>query len=344
MPRPGPEAETVHRLWTLLRLIPRRPRRADTGTLKRQLDAEGIDVTPRSIQRDLQHLAARFQNLHCDERSKPYGWSWDGDVPMLEIPGMELSAAVTFELVQAHLAQALPRSTLKTLDPYFGRAREVIRNTTSAKLARWPSKVRVLPRGISLRAPEVPPRVLDVVYNALLEDRCLRALYRPRHAPNAKKYELNPLGLVVRDGTLALVCTFWEYDDPHYVLLHRMSQAELLETAARRPTGFDLDAFLARGGVGFVHGDPIALEALVAREVAITLHETPLSTDQSLAPAGEEHELLRATVPNTLDLRGWLQSYGPLLEVRKPVALRKELAESARQLAAMYGKRGGKSK
>jgi len=341
MPRPGPEAETVHRLWTLLRLIPRRPRRADTGTLKRQLDAEGIEVTPRSIQRDLQHLAARFPNLHCDERSKPYGWSWDGDVPLLEIPGMGLGSAVTFELVQAYLTHALPRSTLRTLDPYFARAREVIRNTASAKLARWPSKVRVLPRGISLRAPEVPPRVLDVVYTALLEDRRLRAHYRPRHAPEAKKYELNPLGLVVRDGTLALVCTFFDYDDPHYVLLHRMAQAELLETATRRPKGFDLDAFLARGGVGFVHGDPIALEALVAREVAITLHETPLSTDQVLTPAGEGHELLRVTVPNTLDLRGWIQSYGPLIEVKKPAALRKELAEGARQLAAMYGKRGG---
>ncbi len=342
MPRPGPEAETVHRLWTLLRLIPRRPRRADTGALKRQLDAEGIDVTPRSIQRDLQHLAARFPNLHRDERSKPYGWSWDGDVPLLEIPGMGLASAVTFELVQAHLTHALPRSTLRTLDPYFARAREVIRKTASAKLARWPSKVRVLPRGLSMRAPEVSSRVLDVVYSALLEERRLRAHYRPRHASEAKKYELNPLGLVVRDGTLSLVCTFFDYEDPHYVLLHRMSQAELLESAARRPKGFDLDAFLARGGVGFVHGDPIALEARVAREVAITLHETPLGTDQELTPAGDEHELLRATVPNTLELRGWLQSYGPLIEVKKPAELRKELAESARQLAAMYGKRGGK--
>jgi predicted DNA-binding transcriptional regulator YafY len=342
MPRPGPEAETVHRLWTLLRLIPRRPQRADTGTLKRQLETEGIDVTPRSIQRDLQHLAARFPSLHCDERSKPYGWAWDGDVPLLEVPGMGVGSAVTFELVQLYLARALPRSTLRTLDPYFARAREVIRNTTSAKLARWPSKVRVLPRGLSLRAPEVSARVLDVVYSALLEDRRLRALYRPRHASEAKKYELNPLGLVVRDGTLALVCTFWDYADPHYVLLHRMTQAELLDTEARRPKGFDLDAFLARGGVGFAHGDPIALEAVVAREVAITLHETPLSADQALTPVDEEHERLRATVPNTLDLRGFLQSYGALIEVKKPLALRKELAANARQLAKMYGKRGTK--
>lgn len=342
MPRPGPEAETVHRLWTLLRLIPRRPRRADTGTLRRQLDAEGIEVTARSVQRDLQHLAARFPSLHCDERSKPYGWCWDGDVPLLEIPGMGLGSAVTFELVQAYLAHALPRSTLRTLDPYFARAREVIRTTATAKLSRWPSKVRVLPRGLSLRAPEVPPRVLDVVYSALLEERRFRALYRPRHAKETKKYELDPLGLVVQNGTLALVCTFWDYDDPHYVLLHRMTQAELLDTAARRPKGFDLDAFLARGGVGFMRGDPVVLEAVVAREVAITLHETPLSTDQVLTALDEDHELVRATVPDTLDLRGWLQSYGPLIEVKKPSALRRELAEGAKRLAAMYRKGGAK--
>ena len=45
---------------TLLRRLPRHPRRLEPARLKDKLDAMGIAVTPRTIQRDLNALAAVF--------------------------------------------------------------------------------------------------------------------------------------------------------------------------------------------------------------------------------------------------------------------------------------------
>ena len=73
MARQGSISETLFRHWQMLRLIPRAPRRIDAATLERLLRQEGIEVQRRSIQRDLESLAATFTALECDERSKPYG-------------------------------------------------------------------------------------------------------------------------------------------------------------------------------------------------------------------------------------------------------------------------------
>jgi predicted DNA-binding transcriptional regulator YafY len=226
----------------MLRLVPRAPRKIDSASIEHLLASEGIEIGRRSIQRELESLATSFPALGCDRRSKPYGWSWDRDAPTLEVPGMSLSQAVTLDLVRSYLVQALPRSTLRSLSPYFERARETLEKNRGARLTRWSGKVRVVPRGQAMRPADVPAKVLDGVYTALLEERRLRASYRPRGSSKQKEYTINPLGLVLRDGTLVLVCTFSGYEDIRQVLLHRMSRAELLDAAATVPKGFDLDA------------------------------------------------------------------------------------------------------
>jgi predicted DNA-binding transcriptional regulator YafY len=69
---------------------------------------------------------------------------------------------------------------------------------------------------------------------------------------------------------------------------------------------------------------------------AINLHETPLSKNQRLADYDDEQELLEASVTDTIELRAWLHSYGDMLEVLEPKALRREFASAAKKLAARY--------
>jgi predicted DNA-binding transcriptional regulator YafY len=338
MPRQGSISETLYRHWQLLRLIPRSPRRIDAASIERHLRAEGIEVARRSIQRDLESLATSFP-IECDERSKPYGWSWKSDAEALEMPPMSVRAAVTLELVRGYLTQTLPRTTLKSLDPYFARAKDVLAKSPNAKLARWPSKVRVVPRGAPLRAPAVSPRVLDVVYEALLQERRFVARYRPRGTTTLKEYDVNPLALLVRGNTLTLVCTLREYEDVRHLLLHRIASAELLDSPTRVLRGFDLDHHINQGRASFPKGSHIALKLLVDQQVALTLEETPLAADQRLTPFDDQRQGVDATVADTMELRGWLTSYGPLVEVLEPATLRATFASAAREMARLYAKR-----
>jgi hypothetical protein len=66
-------------------MLPKAPRRIDTGTLVARLRERGHDVHRRTVQRDLVTLATVFPII-ADERDKPYGWRWADGVELLCLP------------------------------------------------------------------------------------------------------------------------------------------------------------------------------------------------------------------------------------------------------------------
>lgn len=252
-------SDTLLRHWTLLRAIPRSPRGMTVAELHRHLDGQGYPARRRTVERDLELLSGVFPLL-CDDSARPYRWSWPQD-RMLDVPGMDPSTALTFGLANRFLEQVLPRTSLNQLQPYFEHARAVLDATAPGGLAAWPDKVRILPRGLKLIAPEIDAAILDTVYAALLADRRFWCRYRPRDAEEDKEYDVNPLGLVVRDAVIYLVCTLWDYDDLKQLALHRIRAAEPRDAQVRRPPGFDLDGYIRTGAFSMPFSDqPIRLE------------------------------------------------------------------------------------
>src|SRR5690606_1268676 len=74
-------SNTILRQWLVLRMLPRAPRRIDTGAIETRLRERGIEVHRRTIQRDLLDLAEVFP-IVADERAKPYGWRWSEDAEL----------------------------------------------------------------------------------------------------------------------------------------------------------------------------------------------------------------------------------------------------------------------
>lgn len=242
MARNGNTSQTVRRLVRILQLVPQ-GKKVDAARIQRQLASEGMHVQLRSVQRELEQLADLFPGLECDRRFKPYGWSWSKKAPLAPAPG--LFSAVILELVRRHLLPALPRETLRELEPYLAQAREILRRNPPAPLCRWLGKVRVA-SGSQLH--DIPCGVQDAVYAALLEDRRLRVTYRPGQAGPDEQLEIDPLGIVVRPLQVVLVCA----RDGRGICqlpLHRLRAAEVLDAPATAPDGFNLDDYVPGGGL-----------------------------------------------------------------------------------------------
>lgn len=333
--------ETLLRQWAVLQLLPRAPRKIDTATLRRMLGERGHGIGQRTLQRDLLALMRVFP-LVCDDRSKPFGWSWMRDAPTFDLPGMDPQAALTFHLVGHHLRHLLPVSTARHLAPHVRRAAEVLGALTPPGLGEWPAKVRVVPQGLPLTPPEVSDAVLETVYDALLRERRFVASYQRRGHSEPRSYEVHPLGLVVRSGIFYLICCLGEHQDPRQLLLHRMRAAELLDVPRRPAPGFDLDAYVAAGHLGFLlHGEPVDLRLRVHPAFAVTLRETPLRPEQTLVEQPDGHWVLGARIPDTQQLRTWLLGHGPLVEVLGPPELRQWMGAELRRAAGAYGGRKG---
>jgi len=329
--------ETIVRHWHILRMIPRLPRKVEAGTIHRRLlDLEPASpVTKRTVERDLHTLTASFP-LQFDG-CKPQGWSWRQDAESLDVPGMDLTAALTFRMAEEYLSRLLPHTCLTSLSPHMKRARTLLGDPGHGGLADWPEKVKVVPRTQPLLPPGIEPEVMDVVYEALLRNRRFKGIYK-RQGEGGKEMEVNPLGLVFNDPAVYLVGTCWDYQDVRLLALHRFATAELLDTPVSQPDDFDLQSYIDGGALGFTNhpGSKIRLKARFTCGAAAHLRESPLSADQKISQDGKEWVVVEANVGDTDQLRWWLLGFGPQVEVLAPRALREEFVEKMRTMGELY--------
>jgi len=276
-------SDTLMRQWQMLKSIPRHPSKISTTEMIQHLADEGFETTQRTIQRDLMRLSTIYP-LVCDERSKPFGWSWLADADVMEVPGMDSDTALAFYLAEKYLEPLLPPTTTKRMQPHFKIARSMLDQFTDDKgVPAWRNKVRVLHRGPGLKSPAIRPEVQKAVYEALLRGRRLDVTYLARGAAASKQYELNPLGLILKDGLFYLVCSMWDYTDIRLITLHRLQQAAVMDIPSKSPDGFDLDGYIASGELDFAIGGDIRLKARIQGSVAQHLEERPLHEDQKLS-------------------------------------------------------------
>ena len=328
--------DTLMRQWQMLRMIPRHPQVITATQLKRKLENEQYMVTKRTVERDLQSLSAVFP-LTLDESSRPFGWSWQADACNFNVPGLSNNEALTFVMVEQHLKTMLPSSTLSQLQPYFKAAKQHLNDIPrSERIRSWLNKVRTVPPAQPLLPSPVNPEVQQAVYNALLADKQLDIRYKKRGASNMSDYRVHPLAVVQR-GPVAYLCCHVNYDDGlRKFAMHRIQSVTVTDEPVEIPKGFSVDELIEGGEFGFGKGKQIKLEAIFHHGVGDHLFETPISTDQSLVDMGEGKLRLKTTVADTQQLVWWLLGLGDGVEVVKPSALRKKMADTIENMSLLY--------
>ena len=288
----------------------------------------------RTVQRDLNALAKSFP-LDFDE-SKPQGWCWSQGASQFEIPSMDAHAALTFNLVEQYMQNLLPRSTLSHMAPWFDAAQGVV-NSQASSVTKWRDKLRVIPHTLNKIPAPIDPDIQATIYDGLLNERQMEVTYRAiTTGLEAKTYPVHPLGLVVMEQVVYLVCTVKDYQDARFLAVHRIDAARLLDADAVKPKSFDIDEFIGREFGIRLGKTPLNLVLQVRGVLAKYLAETPVAPDQSMTPMDGKWTRVRVRVQDTIQLRTWLRSLGPDAVVDGPALLREQLAHEWSVLKALY--------
>jgi len=117
-------SDAILRRWAMLRALPRHPRQITAREVTDRLRHQGFECTKRTIERDLERLSEHWP-ITANQRNRPYGWFWMANAEVLDIPGMDLPAALAFQLAREYLAPLLPPPILAHLQPHFDRAAHV---------------------------------------------------------------------------------------------------------------------------------------------------------------------------------------------------------------------------
>lgn len=324
--------DTVWRQWSLLRLMPRAPTWTTASELRKALARQGIEVSRRTIERDLQVLSGRFPLL-ADESSKPFGWCWARDANFQFTPRLSASQGVALLLAKAHLRTLLPSTVLAELIPLFDLADQELAH---GDWSDWHRRTAVVPTSLSLLPPSIAPGVLNDVHEALLSRRKLVASYRSKGATASRETTIHPLGLIVRGPVQYLVCTLFDYGDIRQLALHRLSATQVSSERCEIPDGFDFPEYV-RPAMKYESEGPVRLVARFAPDAADHLRETALSKDQRMVELADTGRIeVSATVELDQTLRWWLKAFGSRVEVREPAELRDEFAADLRASLAQY--------
>ncbi len=329
------------RLIKLMQLIPTNRegvrRRIGTRELEVKLKEMGFKVSRRTLQRDLQNLQGAFPGLLNDEQRDALGWFWEDSMTTTEsIPAMDYTMAFAITLLDRLLYPQLP-GLMNRMQPLVRAAHRLL----DAQKNKTPERIYVIPRTMPLKPVEQDDAINDGIYEALVTGRRFRAQYRRRDGAVAE-YQLNPLGLVFRHEITYLVATAWDYDDPRHYALHRFVPGTLAlqDEKAREPEGFSLAEYIHKGGFQYLRSQAVVkLRLLMEAETAQHLEETPLSDDQVISDARKERagwKVIRASVPDTEQLRWWLLGLGGKVMVKAPKKLAREIQSLHAEALALY--------
>ena len=330
-------SDTVLRQISMLELIPRYPAKTFTNEIKDKLENLGYETTLRTIQRDL-HELSRILPIVSDERSQPFGWSWEKDAQGYESPAMDPIQALTFSLAAQYLEPLMPKANFERMEGFFARAEKVLVGSEKTKLARWRKRVKVVSENMRFKDPKVNLDVRQKIYRAVYEGIQIQALYRKRGEKVADERHIHPLGIVLKGSMHYLICMMDEDPiNPRYLPLQRFEKVELLDQKVREPKNFDLDNFIHKNNLGFAYSDKLyTFEAIFDKTMAFHLIETPLNSSQKVQELSGNKLLIKARVPDTLQFEQWLMSFGADVEIIKPKKLRDKFKKIAKQMRRMY--------
>lgn len=328
--------DSLIRYLDMLSRIPKDPLFITTPELLKQLQNAGYDVDLRTVQRDLIKLSgSSFSPIFNSGNTKPLQWSWPS-FHRVHLPTMTSQEALTFKLVETFLDGLLPPAIKQQLSDYFQSANSVIQ---ASPLANWVDKIRIIPSSLSLQPPAIADTVLDTVYQALLTQRQISAIYQGVDQ-TPKSFNVHPLGLVFRNKVIYLVATIGDSSNIKQLALHRFIETQLTELLAASPSGFLLETYINQGEFDYPVADDgsyINLKLRIGGYLKQLLSETPLHDEQQIWDEGDEF-ILETPILDTAQLRWWIRSFATEIEVLEPFELREEFAAEAMDLNKIYRK------
>lgn len=332
----------VHRLFALLQCLPRTPdalspqqlaqRIAERFEIEAYLPIEVSAETARKrLQRDLSHLEQLLGSdvLHCERsmRQRPL-YSLDAD---LVLPGQDPDLTVIWQTLSQLGALAIPPLVAKDA---ARRTRQTVRHLTEAQ-RNWSAKVRLHSRMWLPAPPLIDPGTLQVVQQALFEDRQLLLTYTSRGVKIPKLYShVHPLLLLIRDGVVYLVArhraTIKQF------ALHRMSLAEVLLDGCDR-ADFDPDLWLTTCGDPYQELQAIRWVFRVSSDLAEHLREQPVGVDDRWSkPDSAGYSILTTDMRYSERLIWWILGLGGNIEVKEPVEVRLDIRQRLERALSPY--------
>ena len=172
---------------------------------------------------------------------------------------------------------------------------------------------------------------LDTILRALMDSHRLQMEYRGVSG-ETHRHEFDPYTLVAYRGGLYLLGHSSRADEVVWLAIERIRAVDFVKDATGGNVRFEMPSDYhpnryTEGMFGIVSGDETKVDLLVrSAETELFLRSRLIHPSQQFRKRKDGKTVLSMTVRGTTELRNWLLSFGPWLEVLRPKVLRDEVA------------------
>ena len=224
------QADRLARILSVLRLIQSR------GQWNAKTIARELEVTERTVYRDLQALEIAGVPWHYDDQAKSYRVRSDYRFPVPNLTEDELIG----QAVATVISKAIGLKEAGTAAPTTHKIAAASCEDARQLLADAEEVVCVL--GLQLADHSRHQEIIRKVQQALIEKRRLAGTYRSPYQPEPVELRLNPIRLCLVKNAWYLIARPDE-DMPKTYRIARFDQLQVLEEPVIVPSNFDLKEY-----------------------------------------------------------------------------------------------------
>ncbi|WP_108652607.1 helix-turn-helix transcriptional regulator [Dongshaea marina] len=321
------------RQLTLARCIPYRPYKVTARQLKEKMEEEGIRVSLRTIQRDLEEMSGMgLFDLTSDERSKPHGWCFERNGLNDFANFMPLSLAVALRSWSEQAPHLIPSSIMTEITPVLDKANQVISDSQSESAQRWVEHVACTVD----QAGSSNTRHCSTILDSLWRGRRFRAEVKrviKEQVMWLRYDQLNPLGVIYQPEGPVLLCTVSELDPKVYgIPFNNLRNIEILTRSISIPPRFNMQKLLKERA--YLEGDD-TFRFVGRLQTSNRQHVDAMKIpgrNQRLSLCDRQSMLIETDVQDSPEFRRWLGEMSKWVEVVSPAALRKTHQDDSHSL------------
>lgn len=301
---------------------------------------EELEVSPATLKRDLEYLRYRLNApIIWDRALRGYRFEAQGtgknkqhEGPRFELPGLWFNESETYALLaMQHLLEGIqPGLLADSIAPLQAQIATLLdrggHNATEVS-----KRIKLLPMG----QRSVPNQAFETIAKAVLTRKRLRINHYNRERDEALSREVSPQRLVHYRDNWYLDAWCHLRQAIRVFALDAITEVQALNTRAKNITDKELDEELA-GSYGIFAGKPkqVALLRFTPQRARWTAKET-WHPQQRAWHDEESYYLLEVPYADDREIVMDILKHGAEVEVLKPAALRKKIADLASRINAL---------
>jgi len=324
-----PRNQEVIRQWKVLHAMESSRQGATIDAL-----AQGLDVTTRTIRRDLAALQEAGFPLY-DERDDDgrARWRLDGQV----LKGLETGFTLA-ELCALYLSRNMLEAVAGTpfqrdLNLAFARLEKMLSPRMRQFLDRLPQVLAAKP-GPRARGTASSPEVVARLLEATLHYRVANMKYHSVSSARMKEYAIHPYRLAFAQGGLYLLAYVPEYQDLRTFAVDRIASVSLDKQTFTPTRAIPDDVF--GNSLGVNTGPASRVDIAFDKKVAAYVRARVWHPSQTIRESNDGGLVLTMDVCNDIALRSWVLSWGSSARVLAPASLAKEIRTDLESARALY--------